>query len=191
MEICVDQASRIDNNMDLPFEQGHRAIEVLLDSTDRLKRIIAGLGLCAADAEDVLQDLSVEAIKRQETFTSENQAAAWLTRVAINLCMDRHRRKKRFTTAAKKMIQRFKHQTRPSSDPQLTAIHAERLELVRAALKNLDESMLGPLVLKYFGGLNSVQIAETLDINPSTVRSRIRNARLALAKALMDKGIEK
>ena len=30
-------------------------------------------------------------------------------------------------------------------------------------MKNLDQTLLGPLVLKYFGGLNSVQIAETLE----------------------------
>jgi RNA polymerase sigma-70 factor (ECF subfamily) len=177
--------------MDLPFEQDHRAIEVLLGSTDQLKRVIAGLGLCAADGEDVLQDLSVAAIKQSKTFAAESEAAAWLTRVAINLCMDRHRRKKRFATAAKKIIQRFKQQPRPCSDPQRTAMHAEKLELVKMAMKNLDQSLLGPLVLKYFGGLNSVQIAETLDIKPSTVRSRIRNARLTLAKALTSKGIEK
>ncbi len=83
MEICVDQRSRIDNNMDLPFEQRCLAIEVLLSRKAQLKRVIAGLGVCAADAEDVMQDLSVEAIKRDETFACESESAAWLTRVAI------------------------------------------------------------------------------------------------------------
>ena len=191
MEICVEQASRIDDNMDLPFEHRCRAIEILLARTDRLKRVIAGLGLCAADAEDVLQDLSVEAIKYSETFAAESNGLAWLTRVAINICMDRHRRKKRFATAAKKIIQRWKSQPQQGTDPRSTAIRTEQLELVRIALEKLDEPLLTPVVLKYFGGLNSVQIAETLDIKPSTVRSRIRNARLILAKVLVAKGIEK
>jgi RNA polymerase sigma factor (sigma-70 family) len=191
MEICVDQRSRIDNDMDLPFEQGHLAIEILLTRRAQLKRVIAGLGLCAADSEDVMQDLSVEAIKRDETFSCESESVAWLTRVAINLCMDRHRRKKRFKTAVRKIIQRRKHYGRGELGPQAAAIHAEKLELVRAALENLNETLLTPVALKYFGGLNSVQIAETLNIKPSTVRSMIRYARLTLAGVLMDKGIEK
>jgi RNA polymerase sigma-70 factor (ECF subfamily) len=187
MELCVDQASRIDNNMDSPNEHSFRAIETLLFQTEQLKRVIAGLGLSTADAEDVMQDLSVTAIKRTETFTAESKAMAWLTRVAINLCMDKHRRKKRFKTVAKNILERCKLQ--PSPEPHVSVIRREQLELVRIALKKLDQPLLAPVVLKYFSGLNSTQIAETLDINSSTVRSRIRHARLILAKTLTDKGI--
>ncbi len=189
MEICVDRPSRTENDTDLPSEPGFRAVEVLLGCRGQLKRVIAGLGLCAADAEDVLQDLSVEAIKKGESFAAEGIAMAWLTRVAINLCMDRHRRKKRFRTATKKIIQRRKHQPESGLDPQLTVMRAEQFELVRDSLAKLDEKLLGPMVLKYFGGLNSVQIAETLNENSSTIRSRIRIGRLKLAKALTSKGI--
>lgn len=190
MEICVDRASRTENDTNLPSEHGFRAVEVLLGRREQLKRVIAGLGLCAADSEDVLQDLSVEAIKKGERFAAERMAVAWLTRVAINLCMDKHRRKKRFKTAAKKIFQRWKQQPKAALDPQLTAVRAEQIELVRGALAKLDEKLLGPMVLKYFGGLNSAQIAETLNEKSSTIRGRIRIGRLKLAKALTDKGIE-
>ncbi len=88
-------------------------------------------------------------------------------------------------------MQRRKDQGRGELDPQAAAIHAEKLELVRAALASLDETQLAPVALKYFGGLNSVQIAETLNLKSSTVRSRIRYARLKLAGVLTEKGIEK
>jgi len=57
-------------------------------------------------------------------------------------------------------------------------------------LKKLDETLLGPLVLRYFCQFNSNEIAETLDLPASTVRGRLRDARMALAKRLQKEGLE-
>ena len=48
-----------------------------------------------------------------------------------------------------------------------------------------------PLVLKYFCDLTSAEIGETLEMPASTVRSLLRKGRLALARALMKRGIER
>ena len=69
-------------------------------------------------------------------------------------------------------------------------IVAEELEIVRESLQKLDDSLLGPVVLRYFCDFNSKEVGEILGLNPSTVRSRLREARMILAKRLLERGVE-
>ena len=61
---------------------------------------------------------------------------------------------------------------------------------MRRGLQQLDGSLLAPMVLRYFCDLNSSEVGRILDLSPSTIRSRLREARLILAKRLMKRGVE-
>ncbi len=69
-------------------------------------------------------------------------------------------------------------------------IVAEELEIVRKSLQELDNSLLTPMVLRYFCDLNSKEVGKILSLSPSTVRSRLREARMILAKRLIERGVE-
>jgi DNA-directed RNA polymerase specialized sigma24 family protein len=47
-----------------------------------------------------------------------------------------------------------------------------------------------PLVLKYYCGLNATEIAEILELKPGTVRKRLCDGRITLAKVLLQRGIK-
>ncbi len=55
-------------------------------------------------------------------------------------------------------------------------------------MQDLDESLLVVLSLRYFNGMDSTEIGETLGFAPATVRRRLHDARLILAKRLIAKG---
>jgi RNA polymerase sigma-70 factor (ECF subfamily) len=154
----------------------------------RLKRIVAGMGLSVSDAEDVLQDVSVEALKRPGRGRSQQQNRRWLMKVTINRCLLEHRRGKTFRRRAVEILQRRLRSESDSMDGN--AIAAEELEVVRKTLHQLDGSLLMPMVLRYFCDLNSTEIAEILSLSPSTLRSRLRQGRLTLAKQLIARGVE-
>ena len=59
------------------------------------------------------------------------------------------------------------------------------------ALRDLDDGLLRPLVLRYFCDLTSAEIGEILALPAPTVRSLLHKGRLALAKALMKRGVER
>ncbi len=61
---------------------------------------------------------------------------------------------------------------------------------VRLGLLTLDDSHLAPLLLRYFCDLDAAEIGMVLELKPSTVRSRLREARLKLADELLKKGLE-
>ena len=125
----------------------------------------------------------------QASFANRCQCRRWLIRVTTNECLTEHRRIGRFRKHAAGIVE---HRPRPTANgPVQNVVSSEQLEAVQGALRELDDEFLRPLVLKYFCDLSSAEIGETLDMPASTVRSLIRKGRLALARALMKRGIER
>ena len=189
---------------DLTIELNHAAGEMLAESSLmevftaelwRLKRIIAGMGLSASDGEDVLQDVSIRALKQcrggsRTALPSRQENIKWLIKVTVNRCLMEHRRRRTFRRHAREILKR-RLETKAASKPAVeNVIVAEELEIVRQSLQNLDDSLLAPMVLRYFCGLNSKEVGEILALSPSTVRSRLREARMILAKGLLERGVE-
>ena len=163
-------------------------VEIFLSEQSRLRRIAAGMGFDAADAEDVLQDVSIKAMRQKIKFETKQDGFKWLVKVTVNECLAEHRRRKSFQKNANEILER-KSQTQQDSAAK-NAIAAEELEIVRESVKKLDENFLGPIVLYYFCDMNSNEISEILEQNPSTIRGRLRDARMILAKTLMERGVE-
>ena len=163
-------------------------VEIFLAQQTRLRRIVAGMGMNAADAEDVLQNVSLKAMQNIAQFETKQDGLKWLVKVTVNECLVEHRRRKSFQKNANEILER-KSQTQPISAAK-NAIAAEELEIMRQSLKKLDDNLLGPVVLYYFCEMNSNEISEILRQNPSTIRGRLRDARMILAKTLMNRGVK-
>lgn len=164
-------------------------VDLFVRQLEQLKRVVAGMGLAAADAEDILQDVFVEASKRTERFNGPEDAARWLMRVTVNRSLLEFRRRKGFQKAAGELQWRQLSEDSKTVSPDDTASMREELATVQETLRQLDESLLCPLVLRYFCGLDSVQTGEILGLLPSTVRSRLRDGRMILATGLRKRGV--
>jgi len=165
-------------------------LDVFLAELGRLKRIVAGFGLSSSDGEDVLQDVSIKALKQPGMFQSRDDSIRWLIKVAVNRCLMEHRRRRTFYRKAREILKRREETKTKLKGTVEKVINAEELEIVRQSLQKLDDSLLGPVVLRYFCDLNSKEVGEILGLNPSTVRSRLREARMILAKRLLKRGVE-
>ena len=166
-------------------------MDVFLGELGRLRRIIAGMGLNASDGEDVLQDVSIRALKQPGKCRTKEDGVRWLIKVTVNRCLMEHRRRRSFYRHAGEILKRRAEiKTQPGKADE-KAIAAEELEIVRENLRKLDDSLLGPLVLRYFCDLNSKEVSQVLDLKPSTVRSRLREARMILARRLSKRGVKR
>ena len=188
-----------DVNADSAGEQGladggkssrSRFTEIFLAELGRLKRIVAGMGFAGPDGEDILQDVSVQALRRAGEYRTADEAVRWLMKVTVNRCVTEHRRRQRFFRKAPEILKRLPEAERCSRGPDEKVIEAEEVEIVRETLLKLDGSLLAAMVLRYFCDLNSKEAGEVLGLNPSTVRSRLREGRMILAKRLAQRGIE-
>ncbi len=189
-----------EKNADFEAEVDHAAsersseanfVDIFSAEMGRLKRIIAGMGLGASDAEDVLQDVVIQALRRAGKCQTKEDGIRWLIKVTVNRCLMEHRRRRSFCRRAPEILKRQSETNTHLTGTDEKAIVAEELEMVRNSLQELDESLLAPMVLRYFCDLNSREVGRILALGPSTVRSRLREARMILAKRLIKQGIER
>jgi RNA polymerase sigma factor (sigma-70 family) len=148
------------------------------------------MGLSASDTEDVLQDVSIQALRQAGEYRTAGEAVHWLIKVTVNRCLAEHRRRRSFRRSAAEILKRRSETDSRSTKADEKAIAAEELEIVRETLQELDNSFLTPMVLRYFCDLNSKEVGQVLNLSPSTVRSRLREARMILAKRLIERGVE-
>lgn len=163
-------------------------IDVLTRQSKRLNRLAVGLGMTAAEAEDVVQDVSVQALKYKHLDLTDREATAWLVRTTANRCKlehRKHKRRQRFDRALMREILPALNESRPAGTD---AIQSEHVELLNETLGELREELLVPLVLRYFCDMTSSEVGHTLNLKPSAVRSRLQEARLSLARTLIKRG---
>jgi RNA polymerase sigma-70 factor (ECF subfamily) len=119
----------------------------------------------AADAEDVAQ----EAMLRVWTHAPRWQPLAafrtWLTRVVVNLCLDRKRRRPWVGLDAAGEI------ADPAPGVTETAEQNERERLLAAAIAELPARQRTAILLTYSEGMSNAQVADMLDTSVSAVET--------------------
>lgn len=142
------------------------------DVRDRLVRICAGfVGADAAD--DVAHDTYLRARSRLQQLRDPDLFEAWLTRIAINLCMNRHRSHRRWVERLP-MLPR-----RQSVPPPRDAGLRELIERLPARERTL-------VVLHYGHGYTLEEVAQMSGLAPTNVRSIVFRARRRLRKQLQE-----
>jgi RNA polymerase sigma-70 factor (ECF subfamily) len=140
----------------------------------------------AAEAEDVAQ----EAMLRVWTHAPRWQPLAafktWLTRIVVNLCLDRKRRTPLLDLDAVGEV------ADPTPGAGEQAESAERERLLAAAIDKLPERQRSAIVLTYSEGLSNAQVADIMGCSVSAVETLLirgkQNLRRSLG-ALIDEGV--
>ena len=123
-----------------------------------------------ADAEDVLQDVFVKRLYQAPKFKSPEHERSWLYRVALNLCRDEWRRKRRSEL--------------PLAAAAGVFLPPEELSLLDQ-VSNLPEKQRTVLHLHYYQGYGLREIARLLGVTVPTVKMRLKRGREALRRELL------
>ena len=132
----------------------------------------------AADAEDVVQ----EAMLRVWPYAPRWQPLAlfrtWLTRVVVNLCIDRKRRAPWVELeAAGEIID-------PAPHAGAKAERDERDRMVAAGIAQLPARQRAAIMLTYGDGMSNSQVAEILDTSVSAVETLLVRGKQNLRRTL-------
>lgn len=131
-----------------------------------------------AEAEDVLHDTFLEAWRRAHDYSSERgSVGAWLAVRARSRALDRRRAPARRGLALE--MAGLAELVAGDAEPTEIAFVAEQGRL-RAALSAMAPEERQVLVLGYFAGLSSSEIAAEAQIPIGTVKSRVRSALIKL-----------
>lgn len=137
-----------------------------------------------AVAEEVLQDVFLQAWRRLDTFDPERGTLrAWLVTMARSRALD-HLKSAKARGAREERV--GKHETATVEEP----VGTRELELsedrhrIRSALASLPAEQREAIELAYFGGLTHSQLAARLDAPLGTVKSRVKLGMTKLKAAL-------
>ena len=146
---------------------------------ERYARLVYAIAFARArshtDAEDIFQEVFLRLAQRKESFESEEHRKAWLIRVtescSVNMISSAWRR----------------HVTlREAVHPAYRALPDTRAVSLRTAMKRLNDRTRTALILYYWEGMKTSEIADTLGEKQDTVRKRLQRGRQELREYLTE-----
>lgn len=145
------------------------------------------------DAMDLAQEAFLNAWRGLKFFKGDSAFSTWVYRLASNACIDLLRRKKRRQDIDLSMPTDEEDDSQPDIPDERfqPEQELERQELRRAVvqgLEQLSDEHRQVLVMRELNGLSYQEIADILDLEPGTVKSRIARARISLRKILLKSG---
>jgi len=127
----------------------------------------------SSDADDVFQEVFLRLVKHASRLRSREHAKAWLIRCTINCCNSHHR------NAWQKKTVGIEDDIYPGQYPGQKDLGYEHIELLDA-VRSLTPEHREVIHLFYYEGYSGKEIADLLDTNENTVKSRLRRARQEL-----------
>lgn len=132
--------------------------------------------------EDLLQDTFIKIYKNIHKYDSNKCFSAWIITIARNTVFDYTKKKKICTLSL--LDEKDIDVVDNENDPSDILEGRERLDCIENLVKNLPKKYRDVILLKYFDGLNYVEIAEKLGIATNTVKWQLYQARKLLIKEM-------
>jgi RNA polymerase sigma-70 factor (ECF subfamily) len=143
-----------------------------------------------ADADDLSQDTFIKAYENLHRFKLGTNFHSWLHRIAVNICIDHLRHKKR--SREDSLDGQAEMLSDHSLDPQESLESRELMENILAAVDSLPTAQRTVVILREMQGLGLKEIAQIMGCSENTIRWRLHYARKKLRKKLQSylKGME-
>ena len=143
-----------------------------------------------SDANDVVQEVFLKVFRNIGSFRGQSSLKTWIYRIAVN---EAHNHRRYFCRHRKQEIglerdddERSYQDTLsdPGRSPYEIAADEEAHQILDSAMQNLNPTFRAAVVLRDMEDLAYEEIADILQINLGTVKSRIMRGREALRHAL-------
>ena len=132
----------------------------------------------AAEAEDVAQEALMRVWTHAPRWQPLAQFRTWLTRVVVNLCLDRKRR------APWVALEMAGNIVDPAPDAGERAESDERERMLATAIDKLPARQRSAIVLTYGEGMSNALVSEILDSSVSAVETLLIRGKQNLRQAL-------
>jgi RNA polymerase sigma-70 factor (ECF subfamily) len=145
-----------------------------------------------ADAADLTQEVFLRIYRALPRLRAEGAQNAWIRRIATNVCLDYLRRRRSTPPTTSLDVSHAPEfdgpqvwdVPDPSGEPDRLLASQERMQLLHSAIQSLPDDYRTVVVLHHIEQMRVEEIAETLQVPPGTVKSRLSRARSALKRKL-------
>ena len=157
--------------------------DVVLPHLDAAHRLARWLMRNEHDAEDVVQEASLRALRYFRTFNGGN-GRAWFLRIVRNTCSGWRGRCVHALTDA--FDEEQHSSTRATPDPETLLLQSDTAAVIDHAMDLLPARLRELLVLRELEGLSYREMADVMEIPIGTVMSGLSRARQAFRVSLTD-----
>ena len=156
---------------------------------ERLYRAARAILRNEHEAEDVMQQAYVNAYTHLRQFDGRSRFSTWLTRIAVHEALARVRRRNRSTTmdAEHTATPERSPTAVPALDPERLTFSRELGALMETAIDRLPDGTREVFVLREIEGMNTEEVADTLEVSEAVVKTRLSRARRALRRDLHER----
>lgn len=142
-------------------------------------RSLRRLGVAPSRLDDAAQDVFLVVHRRLSDYKPDTSAKAWMFAIARRVASD-HRRTERRRGGLLPLSDEAPSPT--SSSPLEGAMKNEASDIVLGFLEGLDEDRRAAFALAELEQMSAPEIGAALDVNVSTVYSRLQSARKAFVE---------
>jgi RNA polymerase sigma-70 factor, ECF subfamily len=166
-----------DEELVAAFQSGDiSAFDLLVQRWDRrIQGVVFRLVGNHEEARDLSQEAFLKAYRALGTFKKEARFSSWLYQIAVNATRDRfRRRRRRVDVSLEDVDDGAETSLRDAAPSALELVESSDLSrAVAAAMAELPDEQREVVILKEYEGLTFPEIAETLDVPLSTVKTRL------------------
>ena len=149
------------------------------DQSPRIFALARRMGGSAEEAEDLLQEIFLQAYRKLDSFKGDASVGTWLYRLALNHCLD-------YVRGRRARMNKVTDTLDSDSAPEPTARRETpiaRLDLERA-IARLPEGCRDAFVLHDVEGFDHKEVGHMLGIAEGTSKSQVFKARMKLRAML-------
>ena len=178
----------VDNDVDQAlverFRKGDR--EAFTELVVRYQRPIYNAAFwilrSADDARDIAQAVFLKVAEHLDEYDSQYRFFSWIYRIAVNESLNLLRR----NGHEEALDEEADFPESESANPEARARAVERTRDIERALLSMSSADRAVIVLRHFSECSYQEIAQILDIDEKTVKSRLFEARNRLRSLLQD-----
>lgn len=137
-------------------------------------------------AEDAAQETFLRAYQNILRYDCQRPFATWLLSIAAHYCIDRLRRRKLNFISMDDDTTSFDLPDTKALNPEVESVKREEQQRLHALLQSLDETDRAAIVLRYWYDFSEAEIAQSLSLTVSAVKSRLHRARHELAELWLE-----
>jgi RNA polymerase sigma-70 factor (ECF subfamily) len=171
---------------------GERACadELLRRHWGRLWSVVHAMVLNAADADDVVQEAALKALRGLDQFHGQASFSTWFHRIGVNTALRFLDRRKRLPQSLSESELAAASEVRPGATsngaPDAASIHSELERAVATGIASLKLAQRTAMALVVIDGMSPQQAAEIEGCSVNTIYWRIHEARKVLQEHLAD-----
>jgi len=143
------------------------------------------------EAEDVLQETFIKALKSLENFEGRSNLSTWLYRIAVNESLMLIRKRKPEIPILHDDLNDEEEQGMSVTQiidwcclPETEFVTNETREVLNEAIQRLPDNLRTVFILRDIEGLSIQETAQALDLTETNVKTRLLRARLKLREEL-------